>query len=620
MPATRRQVIRSTAAATATGLVLPSSALLAGLTRQARANEAATHGIAMHGDLKYGPDFTNFDYVNVDAPKAGRLRQEASGTFDSFNGFIIKGNPATGLGLIYDSLLTSASDEPFSEYGVLAETVELPDDRSFVRFNMRENASWHDGVPVTVDDVIFSLNVLREKGSPFFRQYYANVASVEQTGDRQVSFIFDGTVNRELPLILGQLTILPKHYYDTQPFEESSLNIPLGSGPYKITRFEAGRFVEYELVEDYWGRDIPVNRGRYNFKTIRYDYYRDRDVSLEAFKSREFDVFIENSAKRWATGYDIPQVNDGRVIKEEVADQSTAVMQGYVYNIRRPVFQDKVVRQAINYAFDFEWMNKTLFYGQYERCYSYFSGSEVFAARSAPDERELAILEPFRDQLPEEVFTTIYNPPVSDGSGENRQNLRTALRLLRGAGYELVDDVMTHAETGQKLEFEYLYLQPSSERIAQPFAQALAKIGVQMTLRRVDTAQYIERVEGFDFDMITGVWGQSLSPGNEQREYWGSAAADQPGSRNRIGIKNPVVDAVIDAVIQAQTRDDLEAACRALDRVLIWEHYLVPQFFNRVDRIARWSYIVRPEATPLRGLDLMSWWYDEARATEIDQG
>ncbi|MCB9945701.1 MAG: ABC transporter substrate-binding protein [Geminicoccaceae bacterium] len=575
------------------------------------------HGIAMHGDPEYPAGFSHFDYVNPDAPKAGHVRYSAQGTFDSFNPFIIKGTPSAGIGLIYDTLMTDGADEPFTEYGHIAESVELPDDRSHVRFNLRPEARWHDGEPLTVEDVIWTFNILREKGNPFYRQYYANVTKVEATGDRQVTFTFDGSNNRELPLILGQLMVLPRHYYDGVPFEETSLKPPLGSGPYKVKSFEAGRFIEYERVEDYWGTDLPVNRGRNNFNSIRYDYYRDRDVMLEAFKSGEFDFFAENSAKRWATGYDIPQIADGRIVREEIPDHSSSRMQGFVFNLRRPVFQDVRVREAIGYAFDFEWMNKNLFYGQYKRINSYFSGSETFAARELPGAMELAILEPWRDRLPAEVFTKVFEPPATDGSGNNRRQLRDALNMLKEAGYELADGVMTHGGTGQKLEFEYLYYDPSSERIAAPYAQSLDKIGVKMTLRRVDTSQYVERLQNFDFDMTTSVWGQSLSPGNEQREFWGSEAADQPGSRNLIGIKDPVIDAIVNKVIEAGSAEELAAACRALDRVLTWQYFVVPQFYNDVDRIAYWAYLVRPETVPLRGLDLNCWWFDEEKAAQI---
>lgn len=575
------------------------------------------HGIAMHGDPEYPAGFPHFAYVNPDAPKGGPVRYSAQGTFDSFNAFIIKGTTAAGIGLIYDTLLENSAEEPFTEYGYLARSIEVPEDRSFIRFNLDPAARWHDGEPVTPEDVVWTFETLVSQGAPLYRQYYANVTKVEKTGEHQVSFTFDGGNNLELPLILGQLIVLPQHYYENVPFDQTSLKPPLGSGPYKIKSFEAGRFVEYERVEDYWGADIPVNRGRNNFDTIRYDYYRDRDVMLEAFKSGEFDFFVENSSKRWATGYDIPQIADGRIIKEEIPNHSSSRMQGYAFNTRKDIFKDPRVREAIGYAFDFEWMNRNLFYGQYQRIDSYFSGSETFAARELPDEMELAILEPLRGQVPEQVFTEVYEPPVTDGSGSNRQGLRNGLRLLKEAGYELVDGVMTNKDTGNRLDFEYLYIDPSSERIAAPFAQALEKMGVKMTLRRVDTSQYIERMDNFDFDMSTAVWGQSLSPGNEQREFWGTAAADQNGSRNVVGIKDPAIDAIIEKIIAADSAEELAAACRALDRVLIWQYFTVPQFYNEVDRIARWAYLERPETVPLRGLDTSSWWYDEEKAGQI---
>lgn len=584
---------------------------------RAFAADEGMHGIAMHGEPMHGEGFQHFGYVNPDAPKGGRLRLESRGTFDSFNGFIVKGTVASGTGLIYDTLLTQSPEEAFTLYGNIAESLELPEDRSWVRFNLRDGIKWHDGQELSVADILFSFETLTTKGLPLYRSYYGNVDKVEQTGDRQVSFIFKPGPNRELPLILGEMAVLPKHFYETREFDQSSLDIPLGSGPYRIKRFEAGRYVEYERVLDYWGADLPTHRGRHNFDILRYDYFRDRDVSLEAFKAGDFDYFAENSSKRWATGYDIPQIADGRIVKEEVPDTSSSVMQGYVMNLRRPIFADPRVRQAMSFAFDFEWMNDNLFYGQYERCYSYFSGSEAFAATELPDAGELALLEPFRGQVPEEVFTTVYKPPVSDASGSDRRMLRQGLRLLTEAGFELDGEVMTNKSSGVRLEFEYLYLDPSSERIATPFAQNLMKMGIKINARRVDTSQYVERMQNFDFDLATMVWGQSLSPGNEQRNYWGTAAADQPGSRNFGGIKDPVIDALIENVIEAHSREELATACRAMDRVLLWGHYLVPQFFNRVDRIAHWSHVKRPETVPLRGLDLFSWWIDQDRAREI---
>ena len=607
LPTTRRTVL-------ATGLAGFIDLRFGGV---AFASNEAVHAIAMHGEPKYAADFTHLSYVNPNAPKGGKLRLSSTGTYDSFNGFIVKGTPAAGTGLIYDTLLHQSAEEAFTLYGHLAESLEVPDDRSWVKFNLRENAVWHDGMPITVADVIFSLETLTTKGQPFYRSYYGNAEKAEQTGDRQVTFIFKPGLNRELPLILGEMTILPKHYYETQKFDESSLNVPLGSGPYKISRFEAGRFVEYERVKDYWGEDLPTERGRNNFDYVRYDYFRDRGVSLEAFKSGDFDYFAENSSKRWATGYDIPQIKDGRIIKEEVPDASSSVMQGYVMNTRRKIFSDPRVRLAMSYAFDFEWMDENLFFGQYERCYSYFSGSDTFAADELPDDAELALLEPYRDQVPEEVFTTVFKPPVGDGSGSDRRMLRQGLRLLKEAGFELDGEVMTNKEAGVRLEFEYLYIQPTSERVATPFAQNLMKMGIKLNQRRVDTSQYVERMQNFDFDMATMVWGQSLSPGNEQRNYWSTEAAGQTGSRNFAGISDPVVDALIEQVIAAETREELAAACRAMDRVLLWGHYVVPQFFNRVDRIAYWSHIKRPENVPLRGLDVFSFWMDQDRAKEI---
>jgi microcin C transport system substrate-binding protein len=568
------------------------------------------HGLAMHGDLDYGPDFEHFAYAEPNAPKGGSITFAAIGTFDSLNPFIVRGVSAAGIGTIYDTLTSHARDEPFSEYGLLALSIEMPEDRSWVAYTLRPEARWHDGRPVTVDDVIFTLETLKTRGHPFYRAYYANVVSAEKAGERRVVFNFDGRVNRELPLIVGQMPILPKHHYEAVEFDRTTLTPPLGSGPYRVRQVDPGRSIVYERVPDYWGRDIPVNRGRHNFDEVRYEYYRDADIALEAFKAGQFDIRIENTAKNWATGYTGPAIDAGMIKLEEFADESGDGMQGFVFNTRRWFFQDPKVRRALAFAFDFEWTNQNLFYGQYKRTHSYFSGSEL-AASELPGEAELALLEPFRDRLPEEVFTTVYAPPESDGSGNIRANLRTALQLLREAGWEVQGGRLVHQESGRPMEFEILLVSPAFERISLPFTRNLEQwLGIRANVRTVDTAQYQNRTDSFDFDMVVTVWGQSLSPGNEQRDFWGSEAAVTHGSRNLAGIEDEVVDHLIDRIITADSREGLVAATRALDRVLQWGHYVIPHWHSPTTRIAYWDKIAWPETLPRFGLDLFAWWVD----------
>ncbi len=596
--------------------VMLSATLAAG----AAAQTTRAHGIAMHGDLKYPATFRAFAYVNPAAPKGGIVRLDAIGSFDSFNGFIIKGQPAISLGLIYDSLMVSSLDEPFSEYCLLCETVEVPGDRSWVAFTLRANAKWHDGQPVTVDDVIWTFNTLRDKGDPFYRFYYANVAKVERTGERSVKFTFERGENRELPLIIGQLPVLPKHYWADRDFESTTLEPPLGSGPYRIDSFEPGRSITYARVRDYWGARLPVNTGIYNFDIVRYDYYRDSTVAIEAFKSGAIDYRDENSSRHWATSYNIPAVRDGRIKKETLPHGRSAGMQGFVYNMRRPIFQDRMVRRALAYAFDFEWSNKTLFYGQYTRTRSFFQNSEL-AATGVPQGREREILSKFSRRLPPEVFTTEYNPPRTDGTGNNRAQLRQALEILKQAGWDINEETrkLTHKKTGKEMKFEVLLVSPLFERVVLPMKKNLARLGIEITVRTVDSAQYQERLNTFDFDMIVTTWGQSLSPGNEQRNYWGSDAADRPGSRNYSGIKDPVVDELIELVVSAPTRAELVYRTRALDRVLQWQHIVIPQLHIPYDRVLYWNKFTRPEIIPTQGVSLFTWWIDPAKAQALEE-
>jgi len=574
------------------------------------------HAIAMHGSPKYGPDFKNFDYVNPNAPKGGTVRYGSMGSFDSFNGFISKGETADGLSNIYDSLLTSSADEAFSAYGLLAQSIEMPDDRSWVIFHLRPEARWQDGQPVTAEDVKWTFETLTSKGAPAFRFYYADVEKVEILDPLSVKFSFKTNENRELPLIIGQMSILPKHYWENRDFSKTTLEPPLGSGPYKIGKFTTGRSISYTQVADYWGRNLPVNVGRNNFATLRYEYFRDGSITVEALKGGAIDFRAENNSKIWATAYDIEAVKNGLLVKETVGHQRPQGMQGFAFNIRKPMFKDPRVRQALGYAFDFEWSNKNLFYGQYTRTRSYFDNSEL-AATGLPSADELKILEPYRDQLPEQVFTAEYNPPATKGDGRIRNNLKEADRLLKEAGWVIKGKQRVNTATGEALEFEILLVQPALERIVLPFSKNLQRLGVAMRVRTVDPAQYIERRRRFDFDMMTISVGQSMSPGNEQRGYWSSDAADTEGSSNLIGIKSPVVDALVEKLIVAPTREDLVTRVRALDRVLVWGNYLVPNFHISYDRLIYWNKFSRPKTVPMQGTQIDTWWYDDAKASAL---
>lgn len=574
------------------------------------------HGLAMHGDLKYGPDFEHFDYADPNALKGGTLTMEASGGFDSFNPFILRGQTAAGLGLIYDTLAENSTDEAFSEYGLLAESIEMPDDRSWVAFTLNPDARWHDGKPVTAEDVIWTFNTLIEKGSPFYAAYYGDVTEVRATSERRVLFIFKETTNRELPLILGQLIVLPKHWWEERDFTQPILEPPLGSGPYRIDQFDEGRSITYARVKDYWAKDQPVMKGRYNWDTITFEYYRDREIATEAFKAGAFDFRAENSSKRWATAFDFPAAKAGWVIQEELAHERGSGMQGFLMNTRRPVFAELKVREAISYAFDFEWLNKTLMYDAYTRTESYFDNTEL-AATGLPSEAELALLEPFRDQLPPEVFTKEYRAPSTDGSGNARKNLRIALKLLREAGWTLKDGVMT-GPNGTALRFEILLVQPTLERITLPFVENLKKIGAEVSVRTVDPVQYQNRVRDFDFDMIVTSIGASLSPGNEQIDFWSSASADQVGSRNLVGLKSDAVDALVRRIVEAPSREALVTATRALDRVLLWGHYMVPHFHSRSFRLVYWNKFGRPATSPKYADGFLdTWWIDPEKEAAL---
>jgi microcin C transport system substrate-binding protein len=576
-----------------------------------------TPGMSLFGDLKYPADFKHFDYVNPDAPKGGTMRLSAIGTYDTLNPYVIKGVPAVGIGQIFDTLTVSAEDEPGSEYGLVAEKIELAPDKLSVLYTMRKEARFHDGTPMMPEDVIWTFEILRTKGHPSFRSYYGDVTKVEKEGERGVRFSFKSSENRELPQILGQMPVLSKAYWSGRDFEKTTLDPPLGSGPYKIESLDPGRSITYRRVADYWAADLPVIKGRFNVDSIRYDYYRDATIALEAFKAGQYDARLENSSKDWATGYDSPALREGLIKKEEIPNQLPSGMQGFAYNLRRPLFQDPRVREALAYGFDFEWSNKNLFYDAYTRTRSYFDNSEL-AASGVPQRDELKILEKFRGQIPERVFTTEYDPPKYDGSGNIRDGLRAALKLLKEAGWTFKGEKLVNDETGQPFEFEILLDNPQFERIVLPFTKNLERMGIIAHLRTVDPAQYEKRMDTFDYDMAVVTFPESLSPGNEQREYWGSAAADDEGSRNLLGIKNKVIDELIEELVRAPDRPSLIAHTRALDRVLQYGYYLIPNYHIAKFRVALWDKFRRPAISPKYAVGMETWWIDPAAEQSVE--
>ena len=624
MTLSRRTLLRASALALAT----PAAGMVAPVIGTEALAEGSTwhHGLSLFGDLKYPAGFQRFDYVNPNPPQGGAVRQIAFGTFDNFNLVVagVKGTIADGLEAIYDTLMVPALDEVSTEYGLLAESVSYPADRSSVTYRLRTEAKWHDGKPVTPEDVIFSFDAFK-KNSPQLSTYYRHVTKAEKTGERDITFTFDGPGNRELPQIVGQFNIMPKHWWEgTDPqgkkrdITATTLEAPLGSGAYRLKEFTAGRTIVYERFKDFWGKGLNVNVGRDNFDELRYEYFRDSTVAIEAFKADVVDFRAENSAKNWATSYDFPAVKDKRVLLEEFPIRSSGVMQGYVFNIRREKFQDARLRLAMNYAFDFEEMNRQIFFGQYKRIASYFEGLELVAT-GLPEGKELEILETVRDKVPPEVFTKVYTNPVGGSPEATRTNLREGLRLLKEAGYEVRNQKLTNVKTGEPFTIELLAPDPTTERFYLFYKPSLERMGVTVSVRTVDEAQYINRLRSWDFDVITAVWAESLSPGNEQRGYWGSQAADQSGSRNLIGIKDAAIDALIDRLIFAADRAELVAATKALDRVLLWHHFVVPQWTYPFQRTARWDRYGHPEKLPSYGASGFPtvWWWDAERAAKV---
>lgn len=613
---------RSTVKAWAAAL-LTAALFLIGLAPASHAEDGIkTHALTLADQPKYGPDFQHLDYVNPDAPKGGSetlsvVGQGDGASFDNFNPFTIRGTAAVMPGL-YESLTATPADDTLTGYGLIAASMEMAKDRSWIIFNLRPEARWHDGQPITAEDVVFSFNILKEKGPPSFRFYYHDVAKVEVLDPHRVKFTLADPTNRELPTIVGQLTVLPKHFWQNRNIEDPLMQPPLGSGPYKVGSYDMGRSITMQRVPDYWGKDLPINIGRDNIDTIRYDYYRDPTIAFQAFKAGAYDLRNENISKNWATGYDIPAVKNGQIKREELPDADPYGFQGFAFNLRRPIFADRRVRLAITYAFDFEWSNKTLFYNRYSRNRSYFDNSTL-AATGLPSPEELKILEPYRGKIPDEVFTQEYQPPKTDGSGDARANLDQAAKLLDAAGWPIVNG--KRQRDGETLQFEILLNGPSFERVSLPFAQNLKRIGIDATIRKVDTAQYDSRTKNYDFDMVVMRVGQSLSPGNEQRDYWTSKSADQPDGQNWFGIKDPVVDALVDQVITAPTYHDVVIRTRALDRVLQWGYYMVPHWVAKTTLLAYWDKFGRPAKLPdpAYGLGQDSWWIDPVKLANLQR-
>lgn len=574
-----------------------------------------SHALTLGDAPKYPAGFKQLDYVNANAPKGGELKLSTPSGFDSLNPFIPKGDEAPGLGMLYETLMVQPPDDDLSEYGLIAETVEVPDDLSWIVFNLRAEAKWADGKPITAEDVAWSFEQIRTAGEPMLQLYYANVQKAEVLSPRKVKFHFSGPKNRELPQIMGQLPVLQKADWEKRGFDKVTMDKWEGSGPYRIESVEPNRSIVYARRNDWWGKDLPVNRGRYNFDRIRYDVYRDQTVAREAFKSGQYDFRGENSGREWATFYDFPAVGQGLVKKEMVKHERPGAMLGFIFNTRRDKFKDVRVRRALMLAWDFEWVNKNLAHDAYYRPSSYFDNSE-FAAKGTPSPEELKLLEPLRDKLPKEVFGPAWQAPVSDGSGQDRKNLREAAALLKEAGWQVKDGKLVDAR-GTPMVIEFLMQDPSYERMGAPWVQSLQRLGITLNMRAVDSAQYVSRLRSFDYDIVYSGWGQSNSPGNEQRSFFSSQAADNPAGRNLPGIKDPAVDALIEKVVQAQNRAELRTAVHALDRVLTWGHYVVPSFGLNADRIAYWDKFGKPEKYPKNGVDFMAWWIDPAKAAKL---
>lgn len=584
---------------------------------QAQEETIPLHGITLYGEpLKYSQNFKNFSYVYPEAPKGGTFNLGIQGTFDSFNAFIVKGQPAAGLTYLYPSLLfvtlmNPSMDEASSAYCYAAETIEISPDRSWIIFKMREGITFHDGSALTVDDVIYSFNTLRDQGLPFYKTYFYDVLKVEKLDSLRLKFILRANASKEIIQIIGQFPLISKAFYTKHGFEKADLTPPLGNGPYKISHFKPGNTVTYERVKGWWGEKLAINKGRYNFDFITYTYYRDETVMFESFKRGDYDLRLENSAKRWAEEYKFPAVQGGKIIREEVENKNPKAMQTLVFNLRRSLFRDIKVRQALGYFMDFEWINENIFHNAYARLHSYFQGSEL-GASGVPSQAELEILKKYRGKIPEEIFTDEYKTPNTDGTGNIRQNLNTAKKLFEQGGWVIKNGTMTHRETGQPFEFEILLGTPHLERVIQGFVKNLERLGIKAKVRTVDTAQYTRRIDTFDYDMIFIIYPQSISPGNEQREFWSSSSANIQDSKNYAGIQNPVIDEVVEELIAATSRADLINYCRVLDRLLLWGHYVIPTWYRGKETIAYWKKLKQPKTIPPYGIDIYAWWSADA--------
>ena len=592
------------------------------------AEPQASYAFAVRGTPKYGPGFSHFDFVRPDAPKGGDIVLSEPATFDSLNPFILRGVPsdvvagalAVEPGSTIDTLMVPSQDEAATVYPLIAKSITVPDDRSWAEFEIDPRARFHDGSPITAEDVAWTFDTLITLGNPSYRLRFGDVEKAQVRGPRTVRFLFKPGENFQLPFMVAQLPVLSKAYYSKVKFDETTMEPPLGNGPYKITKVDPGKSITMERVRDYWAADLPVNRGRYNFDRVRTDYYRDLTVWLEAFKAGQYDLKTENSSKDWATGYDIPAVSAGQIVKEMIPSEAPQMMEGWGFNLRRPLFQDRRVREALGYALDFEWMNRTLFYDTYTRTRSYFPNSEL-AAKGLPTPDEVKLLAPYRGQIPDEVFGKEYEPPKTDGSGNLRNNLAAALKLLTAAGWSVKGNQLVD-QNGTVFSFEILLEDASFERLALPFAQNLKRLGIDARVRTIDPSQYIHRMENFDYDMTMVLYGQSLSPGNELRDYFGSASADTIGSSNSMGIKNPAIDKLIEQVIKAPDEPSLLASAHALDRVLQWGFYTIPMMYRADNRVAYWNIFGHPAHFPpylSSTVDIVfsSWWYEPAKAAAI---
>lgn len=570
------------------------------------------HGLAMHGEPLHGPEFSHLSYANPDARQGGNMRLAVIGSFDSLNPLIIKGVAGAGVrDYVFESLMARAYDEPFSLYGLLAETIDTPDDRSWVEFRLRPEARFSDGTPVTVDDVVFSLETLRDQGRPNHKYYYSKVVEIVRPDAQTVRFVFGEDGDREMPLIMGLMPIIPKHIYEARAFQESSLDAPIGSGPYTVSEVDPGARLVYARSKDYWGRDLPVNRGHYNFDSITYEYFRDANTSFEAFKAGLYDVRPEDDPTRWSTGFDIPAVRDGRISLASFAKSTPSGMRALVFNTRRSIFNDQKVRAALGLVFDFEWVNENFYYGAYQRTQSFYDGSELASTGLVATGAERTLLEAYPGVVSSNVLENGFVAPVSDGTERNRQNRRAAISVLSEAGWVIKDQVMVNAETGEALSFEITVASPEDQRLALNFSTALKGIGVTGNVRYVDSSQYQQLRQTYEYDMIFNFWYASLSPGNEQSFYWGGDSADQDGTRNYMGVKEPAIDGMISAMLEARGREDFVAAVRALDRVLLSGDYVIPLYHQPEQWVAFWSHVKQPDATSLYGYRANTWWMEE---------